>query len=68
MNSGGIVALVAWRYLKYHIGISSTPTHDAMWMWSQIVTSSRKHCGPGYRLYALTEPGVAMLVSSGGSA
>ena len=31
--------------------------------WSQIVTSSRKHRGATYRVYAFTEQGVAMLSS-----
>ncbi|MGH7935739.1 MAG: ORF6N domain-containing protein [Chthoniobacterales bacterium] len=31
--------------------------------WSQIVTSSRKHRGTTYRVYAFTEQGVAMLSS-----
>ena len=41
----------------------TAPETSALQNWSQFVTSSRKHRGKTYRLYAFTEQGVAMLSS-----
>jgi hypothetical protein len=52
-----------WENLKSQIVTSSlegTQTEGVVPMWSQIVTSSRKHRGAAYRPYAFTEHGAIM--------